>query len=74
MFVCSPVGLCWLCARVCSAHGGQKRVSDPLELEVQGAVGHLTLVLEPKLGSSGKSSINSVSHVFRSIAYISKYY
>lgn len=32
------------------AQGGQKRVSDPLELELQGVVNHLTLVLEIKPG------------------------
>lgn len=39
---------------VCSVHGGQRGVSEPLELELQDTVSYPRWVLETKLWSSGK--------------------
>lgn len=41
--------------------GGQKRPSDPLELELQVAVSHLVWVLGTKLGSSVRAA-KTLSH------------
>ena len=40
-----------VCVNVC-VHGGQKRASNPLELELQAAVGHPVWVLRTTLGYS----------------------
>lgn len=44
-----------VCAYKCSAHRGQKRSSDLLELELQSVVGHLMWVRETELKSSART-------------------
>lgn len=55
-YVCLHVGMC----TGKGAQGGQKRVSDLLELELQTAMDHLTWVLETKLRSSARTSALNV--------------
>lgn len=56
------VHVCHVCM---GTWGGQKRVLDPMQLELQGAMSHLTWVLETKLMSSEKeeSSLNYWAHL-----------
>lgn len=52
--MCVCVSACVsVCVCVCD---GQKRASDPLELEWQVLVSHPTWVLEPDLSSSGRAA------------------
>lgn len=59
--VCVYIHLCvcvWggvLHEHMCSAHEGQKRVSDHMELELQMVISFLVLFLETELQSSGKA-------------------
>lgn len=46
----------WCVHIECNTCGHQERLSDVLELELQGAVGFLLWALVSKLGSSAKSS------------------
>lgn len=41
----------WVCAHECSARRDQKRALDPLELELQAVLNHLTWFQELNLGS-----------------------
>ena len=45
-----------VCVCVCGVHGGQKRVSDPLELELQVVVSRLMWVLVTELRSSTRAA------------------
>lgn len=48
---------CVIACHVCRGDlGGQRRGSDGLELELQAAIGHLTLVLGAKPKSSGRAA------------------
>ena len=52
---CWYINSAFICVSV--AYGGQKRVLDPLELELQAFVSNLIWVLETILGSSVRATI-----------------
>lgn len=57
-----------MCIFECSVYSVQQRASNPLELEWQVAVSHLTWVLGTELRSSGKSA-STLNHDATSIIY-----
>lgn len=59
--VWEALGQVWVFAHGCSALRGQKRILDPLNLELQGGLSHSTLVMGTKLGPSER--IGSASAV-----------
>jgi hypothetical protein len=55
MCVCAA---CFMCTTACSTHRGQKRVGDPMELELQAVVNCLVWVVGTKRGFSEASALN----------------
>lgn len=56
VFACACV---WVCTHVWGAHGGQKRVLHPLELELKTVVSHLRW----GLGTEPWSAVNAVCYL-----------
>jgi len=46
----------WVCEHACRCHGGQKRASDPLELELQAVVNCPIWVLGATLEASARGA------------------
>jgi hypothetical protein len=69
--ICASV---WLCVCECSAHGGQKRASDPPELELQVVVSRPLWVLGIELRSSARAAIVPTPEAVSSALYLIFYF